>query len=429
MDLIYKLLNNHRFVNKKAVSHFCSGDKLGISDRLFVYSALMLALIVVVIPNSFRALSLPLIFVSASLALKSTKCTALNFRIFIIWLSSALVTFFFTMFGYIKGYPDAVSQTIFVYVISPALWLFICSKILGLYSPIHVIRVILLFGVLGGLSVFLYYYMFFNFGPESLTWLIAEPAIQYGEGVARANMHVFGALMFVSGGFIAAPQIIEKGLDRFIATLVFLSAAFLSGRSALMLSIVFGLCVFFIGNISISNKFNVRKIIIGSFFILFLVNVLVFMRADFSIDVIKMLVDLIKKISEGGGDDRVAQAGALIEGIQDSWLLGAGHGVNVSVIRNDEYPWRYELLWLATIFRVGVFGAIIYLIPIWIIIYRYVRQLFFRKNTYASNFMFGGFLASFIGSATNPYYESFEFQWMLTLPFIYFMIYGKTQKS
>lgn len=395
--------------------------KIGIGQKTFSYLVLMLAFIVIVIPNAIRVVSLPLIFFSAFLALIYTRWTANNINIFLIWVASAFVTIFFVFLGYLKDYSGAVEQIIFVYMISPALWLLICSKVLDLHRVFSVIKVSLLFGIFGGISVFIFYYIFLKFGSGPLIWLIAEPNIEYGDGTARANMHVFGTLMFVSSGFIAAPQIIENRLIRIIAGFVFFIAALLSGRSALILSLAIGLLLFITANFSLINILNKKRIITVLFFIFFSIIILFVLGRYYEMDVFKVFANLIEKISEGGGEARVDQADALIKGILDSSLLGAGHGVGVSVIRNEEYPWRYELLWLATLFRVGIFGSIIYLIPVGVIFFRYFRQLILRKNTYASDFMFSGFIASFIGAATNPYYESFEFQWMLVLPFIYFM--------
>jgi hypothetical protein len=122
----------------------------------------------------------------------------------------------------------------------------------------------------------------------------------------------------------------------------------------------------------------------------------------------------------GGGEARSVQASALWTGIIEAHGVGAGHGVGVPYVRSDQYPWRYELVWVATIFRVGLVGAIVYFLPFAFYIAAAVRSGLHRSLTMEDRFLLGGFLCAFVASGTNPYIESFAFQWMYILPIVWF---------
>ncbi len=130
--------------------------------KLFSYACLLLAFVVIVFPNSLRIISLPLFPITALLAVLSTKHIIINTRLFIIWLSTSFVTLIFLEVGFLNGhnYTDAMAQVLFVYIISPALWLIITAKLLNLYSSQQLIHIIIGLGVLGAFSVFAFYYVF-----------------------------------------------------------------------------------------------------------------------------------------------------------------------------------------------------------------------------------------------------------------------------
>lgn len=400
---------------------------------LFAFVALTLGFTSVVFPNSLRPMSFVVFFLAGMLALAGCRKLVFNTRL-VIWLLGSIITLFYVAVGWSQRYTEAVLQVPFVYVVSPGIWLLVCSRVVADYRVSSIIRAVLLFGVIGGLSVFGFYFLFLTLGADAVRWIIKLPNVDYGNGTPAATMYVFGSLMFVAGGFFAAPQIVKSPLNKFAIAVVLVSAAILSGRSALMLSIGFGGMVFLLSMASHrGSRINPRQIV-GLVALLLMTALVIAAAAErFGFDLERIFMGVVQKVFSGGGEERGAQFIALVDGIRETWFLGAGHGVGVSVIRSEEFPWRYELLWLATVYRVGVVGAAIYFIPVGIIFARYAAMLASRRNSQASDFMFGGFFAAFLGAATNPYYESFEFQWMLFLPFVYFTLYasqrGAPEKS
>ncbi len=73
---------------------------------------------------------------------------------------------------------------------------------------------------------------------------------------------------------------------------------------------------------------------------------------------------VLEKIDSFGGPARRLQFAGLIQGIHDDWMLGGGHTAHVDYVRDPVRPWRYELLPLALIYRVGLIGFLIYMYPV-----------------------------------------------------------------
>lgn len=403
-----------------------TGTALSLEEMLFAGIVAMLAFVDIVFPNSVRAVSFPLFVASAGLALLGMRDVRINSRV-LVWMASSIVTLFYVAVGWVQRPSEAAWQVPFAYVASPGMWLLICSAALERYPLRKVVSVMLACGACAALSVFAFYYIFINIGPDSLTWLMSEPNVEFGSGKAAATMYVFGSLMFIAGGFFAAPQAIARPAGRVAFALVLMLAALLSGRSALMLSIGIGLAVFSVSAMrQSSHRGRARQALRFAVSLLFVVFAVGAVASVLGLDLTSILGGVAGKISAGGGEERVDQFHALLKGIADTWGLGAGHGIGVPLVRDEQYPWRYELLWLAMVYRVGIVGVLVYCIPMATIILLYLRLLRARCNSLFDDFMFGGFLAAFIGSATNPYYESFEFQWMLALPFVYFILFGRS---
>jgi hypothetical protein len=390
-------------------------------DKLFLRLLTALGFMAVVLPNALREVAVPLLLLTAFVAAGRIELTGHDLEIFACWLAASCVTIFYLLVGAMRGYTDAIPQVVAVYIVCPALWLLVLRGAFATLTPLAIARGVIVLGVLGALSVYVYYIVFFLSGPDALTWLIATPNITFDSGLPTAAMHVFGSLIFVCGAFFAALELIDNRRQRLLIALCLLGAVMLSGRSALLVSVSIGLVVRFIARRNatqtMGSKSNSPLLWVASSATIIIVATFVT-----GFDVVRILGATAQKIAEGGGSERIGQALALSSGALDSWLLGAGHGVGVPLIRDEEYPWRYEILPLVTVFRVGLLGAIIYAIPIAAIVTLSARLWSTRRFTLVDQFMLGGFLPIVFSTFTNPYLESFSFQWMLGLPFVHFLL-------
>jgi hypothetical protein len=114
---------------------------------------------------------------------------------------------------------------------------------------------------------------------------------------------------------------------------------------------------------------------------------------------------------------RIEQLIALLNGLEDVPVFGAGLGMGVEYIRDPEAPWNYELRYFALLYQVGILGFILYGLGVAWMLYRGIHII-------SGNSMFGAYMFSMlcgccgalIAEATNPYLNQFGHLWMIFLP-------------
>jgi len=386
-----------------------------IYGMLFQTSAFILLLLCIVVPNSLQVASLVALTFCALLA-TPILLNKKYWPLLGIHLLICIVTALQIIVGHLNGAPDAAyPQVFFIYMVSPLLWTLALAQLFLKSRDEQIFGWIIVCTILALVSIALFYYLFLTFGPESVKFFISTPNVNLTEGYAGATMFVYGSLIFICSGFFAAPHLIRNPVLKYALLLALAIGALSSGRSALILSILIG---FFIGRVLfIRFKNGIPAGLASLFFSYLLVVSLVFVvMKSLGIDLALILGLFFSEILSGGGTERHEQFFALANGIIENKGLGSGHGIGVSYLRSEEFPWRYELIWVATVFRVGILGALIYSLPILYFFWLTFKRISQKKHTDFDIFFLAGFIASLIASATNPYIESFVFQWMLILP-------------
>jgi hypothetical protein len=363
------------------------------------------------------------------ISLPSVLRNGLSVWVFGFLITSWLVTSVYMFVGVVAGAPmQAILQVIFIYIISPSLWVLVFVGLLNCVPMSFIVNAFFIYAILSSLSVALFFYLFANFGVEAVSVFKDGANVHVRDGYSGATMHVYGSLIFLTGAFFSAPDLIKKSFMKWIVLMCLFLSAITSGRSALILAAPLGMLVsFFVRSYSFKNL----RYTIVNFCLLF---VFTFACAwllfyFYKIDVVYIIKLFFDKVSQGGGGARVGQSNALLGGIESNYGLGSGHGIGVDYIRSTNFPWRYEVVWLATIFRVGFIGAFLYFLPFGL----YMSGVFYfwfkgRIDSY-DRFFLGGFLSAFIASTTNPYIEAFTFQWMYVLPVVYFFTKVKCYRS
>jgi hypothetical protein len=111
---------------------------------------------------------------------------------------------------------------------------------------------------------------------------------------------------------------------------------------------------------------------------------------------------------------RVDQAWSLWEEFLDKPIFGHGLGSNVTIIRDEEKVWRYELSYIAALFRFGVMGCFAYLllygVPLWNCIVNY------KQFSTAQKSIIVAISAQVMAYAVNPVFDTFDTCWQLLLP-------------
>lgn len=397
--------------------------------HLFAIVVLPLLFFSVVIPNSFQLLTGGFLVAAAVLALPLIRWSGTLSRAMLAGLLTVVVSLFYMLIGLHNGAPViAMGQLVVIYVVSPFLWLLVSAGLLSSFDQKAIDRWSFRFTFLAFVSVGLFFYLYMTYGRGAVAIFKQNANVYISEGSSTATMFVYGSMIYLLGGLASAPGLVK---GKWWALLLYASGfavVVTSGRHALIFSIVLG---FVFGIVlrrrSVDRSANVKKRpLFGkqrfvNLSITFIGCVLaVSILEHYGIISMQVLLDsFAEKLSSGGGAARTDQFFALLDGIKRTYGLGAGHGVGVEYIRDYVYPWRYENVWIATLYRVGVFGSLIYLVP-----FIYCGLLFFRL--YRSRrmddrdvYVLGGFLAAFLASATNPYIEAFCFQWMYVFPLVY----------
>ena len=259
---------------------------------------------------------------------------------------------------------------------------------------------------------------------------IENPNITVNNGVYAATLFVYASFIFVASATFAVPYIFEGPVLRNTCIVSVLAVTATSGRSALLISCIIGviLRIFFRKfrhtDAKYQKEFSIYRLLIFAFSLISAIGFLYyFINVTSGVDISYTFETIYRKIGEGGGEERRDQWLALWNGIRQTSGLGAGHGVGVDLVRSDQYPWRYELFPVAMIYRVGVIGFALMMMPYFIYVIRFLKAAVKHNVTLLDSFMFAGFLGMFAASTTNPYPESFIYQWMLIGPMVLFEEY------
>lgn len=194
----------------------------------------------------------------------------------------------------------------------------------------------------------------------------------------------------------------------------------LSGRRALFITPMFGIFLAYILTgarlISLKQKvFCFKNVMLA----IFLLGFLIFGAVNFY--GIESYVERIQSISDFANDnsniERSLQFDSLLDGFLMSPMIGAGAGAAASYTRSIEYPWAYELSYVAFLYQYGLFGCAIYTAGIFYILFFLVKSV----NKYGrASFEFAflsGFITFMIANATNPYLTKFDYMWVIFVPF------------
>lgn len=371
----------------------------------------IVALLLFVFPNSFRAVKLPFLLLFFIIGL--TQIHKVERVVVFSLLLSLMITIIYLVIGVNKSKDpmEALSQVLIVYAFTPIMWTIIMNYCFEKFPLSKIIKYLNIYMVLGCISVFVAIWLFMNGKRQILELIIEDPNMTFTKkGIVEMKLFVYGSLIFFIPAFIQLQKIFPKKILYSAVILLTISTAIVSGRSALLLSVFLG--IFFY--IMINASFEIIKYI---FLGILLAIVLVFILNSYGVNVLNVLEGFYDKLFGGGDKLRAEQTQALINGINRN-IFGAGHGVGVDYLRSKKFPWRYENVPVAIIYRVGLFGFLIYSIPFLYSIYKYISIK--SRNAY-DHYMLVGFVSILIATFTNPYLESFEFNIFYVIPFIYFV--------
>lgn len=374
--------------------------------------------IVFVFPNAFRPIKYFLVVLITFYIYNTFREVFFKKYKTFLFLGFSLSVFYIA-FGHFFATQPYISffQCVAVYIAFPLFWIYFSDYILQKYSPEYIIKLITILGVVGCATIFIAIWLLENNYVAIMEYVIDNPkASKTSEGATEVRMNVYGSLLFFIPAILSSFKRLSTITKIVLFFIIFISV-FNSGRSILLASIVVGVLGYLH---SLKNGF---KIILVLFVGAMLIN---FLISYFNIPVLAIFKDIEYKLTGEGGDDnfiREYQFWMFLEGIEDYYyLFGHGHGVGIDLVRNPRYNWRsYELLIMATIYRVGVIGFIIYALPFIYCVKEYVKLSRKKRNTYVDDFFIFGVIGIIVGVFSNPYLESFDFQFGFFLSFCYFI--------
>jgi hypothetical protein len=391
--------------------------------HMFLGAAFILLLFAVVIPNSLpipTAVAMGLAFV---LALPGLRIGSGFRNLLMLYACTVVVTVVYMVVGTMHDAPQiAIAQVFAIYILSPLVWMIIAAGLLRRLGADRLIDWFALLSLLCALSVALFFYLYLRHGAAAVAFFFEGANVNLQEGFSGATMHVYGSLIFLCGGFFSSPELIKNRLLRFVLLAALLVCALTSGRTALILSVPLGwlLGLMLVSRTTGSTRRSpiTRIILYGLPMLIAVAAALILLQAYTQISLSRVFDAVSTKLASGGGSARSEMSHSLFAGILDNDGLGAGHGVGVGFISDPLHPWRYEVVWLATAYRVGLLGTLVYALPFLIYIVAVLRMARSRRLPPRHKFMFCGFVCAFLAANTNPYIEAFAFQWMYVIPLV-----------
>lgn len=391
--------------------------------HVFIGVAFVLLLLTVVVPNSLPVPTAAVMGLAFLLAVPGMRFTLGFKNLLALYACSAMVTVIYLVVGGMHGAPFiGLVQVAAVYIVTPFLWIIIAD---GLRRAIGVERIIdwfIVLSLLCALSVALFFYLYLTRGAAAVEFFFQGANLNLNEGFAGATMHVYGSMIFLCGGFFSSPELIKRRTLRFALLAMLLIAAITSGRSALILSIPMGACLgWMLGSRTTEHRGKpaiVRFMQYGVPSLVALIVTLYVLEAYTQVRVSAVLNIVFNKLAAGGGVERTEMSRSLYAAILDNGGLGSGQGVGVNYVSDPIHPWRYEVVWIASIFRVGLLGAFIYALPFLIYVLGVAKLAFDRRLPAHHKFLFSGFVCAFLATNTNPYIEAFSLQWMYVFPLV-----------
>jgi hypothetical protein len=110
-------------------------------------------------------------------------------------------------------------------------------------------------------------------------------------------------------------------------------------------------------------------------------------------------------------DHRYYQLISLVNMWQENIFFGHGLGAHTDFIRNVQKPSSYELFYFSLLNQIGIIGLL------YLVIYFKKFILFKTQNLFTKSVQFG-IIAVLFSSFTNPYFDRFDFLFIIFIPLI-----------
>ncbi|MCE9887098.1 O-antigen ligase family protein [Obesumbacterium proteus] len=403
------------------------------SGLLFKYariSYLIILFLSITIPTALQPLKMGLLALCLGFALMSyignNSIAKISKGILISCLIFSIIGVMWSLYGLFRVNPGAIN-VITVYGIYPLLalvllplyregdiyklrsfFIFCCVTI----AAIQILFILSGIGLDGGFIFSIFKYMY------------GEVAVvNNGEGkYLLFTLPNVASLLFLIP-FLCTDFLAKKTVAKAALIIILCSLMLLTGRRALFVVVAMGgvLAVYFLGKII---PFYRRKVLAIAIISMPIICIILYAAVDFNSMSTQLFIEQVTSILNFKTDDsnleRVYQFEALIDGVINSPIVGAGGGAAASYLRSETQPWTYELYYIALMFQYGlvVFSAYVAgVIYIAVRLYKFIllKNLGRHINISIASYLVG-YLCFIIASATNPYLAKFDYVWVIFIP-------------
>jgi hypothetical protein len=405
----------------------------GVADRrnLGVIVGYVLFFLVVVAPTAYvpvKALLLLATLTGLGLRAMRTQRLGLHPAVLLRTMVFAAAGLFFVLMGLLRGNPGAMAMA-GVFVVWPVVY---TALIGGLDERGRLARIIqLLVGATLATEAFIYAFLLNRVGV-----LPGGPhlSLDFGQYVStdlrEFNTYSVGSLLFLIPFLIGAVLIwpaegmpVRRGW-LWTAGILSVPLVLLSGRRGLWVAV--GLAPFMALGLRVwlrrggrVNLVPIRRLMLSAPVLGALL--LVAVRGITGIGTSEVWNTFRQGFDFTTGDaglGRALQFHALLRGWSESPLIGKGLGaVAPDVIRDQQQPWAYELVYVALLFATGILGVALYAYGmVWIV--RQARAMV-RAHSEDAPLLLSillGTAGMLVGNATNPYLAKFDALWTIFLP-------------
>jgi len=397
---------------------------------------MLLFFMMLVIPTQFTMFKIILlIIVLTAFALKNilNKNDFMINKMILNWtLVLTIVGGLYVIYGLFNGNPGALNMAT-IHVVYP--WLFLALIHLVDTRTIieSIYKIIIYFTLI--ISLYGLFYVLSTMGVLNIPFF---DEIRVGQNISIVGSDIsfsypsLGTLMFTLPFVFSLLCFgVFSGSRRTFTWVVFILGAmvvFLSGRRALLLTVMLAPFVLLVFSIFLKNKYT--KIIIKNIIVTFGIVIGISLGAilflnfylDFNFSI--FLDSFLQGFNFSQAD---FYSDAYLRKLQFEVLLSewmnrpfVGHGLGAAsnqIVRSYIYPWSYELQYVSYLYNLGLIGMLIFGSSIaWVIVKGLQIAI---KNADSSNIILPvltGLTCFLFANATNPYLSKFDFMWTLFLP-------------
>lgn len=343
-------------------------------------------------------------------------------------ITFVFVNLVFTFNAFLNNNPAPIVR-IGVDVVWPIIYLFLLSLIgrsFWRYFNTAIKYSLFILILLGIVST-----IYFNlFGPIDEGTFICSSSVRPDFPILALSGPCVVTFMIMYFYYFAHIIISKSEFSLFDKSIIILGIVFIFLTSRRALYINFFLFFIILGVINSKVRYKSRMVSkkirkLFGYLVAFIVFVILLLAYNEILDT-KMLQSFLENIYVADNTDpRFEQQKALLDGWYDSFFIGNGPGVNAAVVRSDTIVGAYELSYYAMLFSKGIIGFLFF----WIMVFWLCKETLktYRKDVFYQDSIpvITTLILFLIANSSNPYLDSFDFEWILFLPLVFINNYEK----